>query len=151
MALTPFVLFTVKEPQRKKDEKKVQAAAVGGNDCLALWEKAKLVFKTFFMPGMITLCIAGSIRNAGGYVWAYNTEPFFLQTYDDDVIAVYMSVIPLVGGSVGAVVGGLISDVLVKNRGPYARIWVLIISQVSSCIFPLYSCIFPYIFVYSHL
>ena len=46
-----------------------------------------------------------------------------------------MSVIPLVAGSLGAVVGGLISDVLVKNRGPYARIWVLIVSQVEMVLF----------------
>ena len=41
-----------------------------------------------------------------------------------------MSVIPLVAGSIGAVVGGIISDVLVKGRGPAARIWVLIGSQL---------------------
>ncbi len=34
------------------------------------------------------------------------------------------------GGSIGAVVGGIISDFLVKGRGPYMRIWVLIVSQV---------------------
>ena len=34
------------------------------------------------------------------------------------------------GGSIGVVVGGLISDVLVKGRSPYMRIWVLIVSQV---------------------
>ena len=77
------------------------------------------------------LCIAGGIRNAGGYVWAYNTQPFFQDKgYSPDTIASFMSVIPLVAGSLGAVVGGLISDVLVKGRGPYARIWVLIVSQV---------------------
>ena len=50
---------------------------------------------------------------------AYNTQPFFSLKYTDEVIAAYMSVIPLVAGSIGAVVGGLISDLLVKNRGPY--------------------------------
>ncbi len=44
-----------------------------------------------------------------------------------------MSWIPLVAGSMGAVVGGLISDILVKGRSPYMRIWVLIISQVRVC------------------
>ncbi len=47
----------------------------------------------------------------------------------------FMSWIPLVAGSIGAVVGGLISDILVKGRSPYMRIWVLIISQVNTSYF----------------
>lgn len=138
VALVPFVLFTVKEPQRTNNktdkDKDVEAPPTKPStheQLIAFKDKVLLVLKTFIMPGMIVLCIGGGIRNAGGYVWAYNTQPFFSLTIDDNVIAAYMSVIPLVGGSIGAVVGGLISDLLVKNRGPYARIWVLIVSQVS--------------------
>ena len=77
------------------------------------------------------LCIAGGIRNAGGYVWAYNTELFFqAQDFTDKAINHFMSWIPMVGGSMGALFGGFISDLLVKNRSTYVRIWVLIISQV---------------------
>lgn len=76
------------------------------------------------------LILAGSIRNAGGYVWAYNTKPFFNKYYPRIVVADYLTWIPLIGGSVGAFVGGFISDRLVGSRGPSARIWVLIISQV---------------------
>ena len=82
------------------------------------------------MPGMFVLCIAGGIRNAGGYVWAYNTEIFFETFYKKDTINRFMSWIPLVGGSLGAVVGGVISDLLVKGRGTMARIWVIVVSQV---------------------
>lgn len=144
IVLVPLVFFTVKEPKRStgKDTKAVDGDKGTLNNTKEWsWDhflyqlrefmlKIKLVILTFIMPGMLTLCIAGSIRNAGGYVWAYNTQPFFSLTFDDAIIASYMSVIPLVGGSIGAVVGGLISDLLVKGRGPYARIWVLIISQV---------------------
>lgn len=42
-----------------------------------------------------------------------------------------MSWIPLVGGSFGVVLGGFISDRVIKNRGFYARVWVLLFSQVS--------------------
>ena len=77
------------------------------------------------------LYIAGGIRNAGGYVWAYNTELFFqAQDFTDAEINHFMSWIPLVGGSLGAVFGGFISDLLVKNRSTYVRIWVLIVSHV---------------------
>ena len=145
IVLVPLVFFTVKEPKRTgagKDNKPVDGDKGTLNNTKEWsWSrflsqlrefmlKMRLVIFTFIMPGMLTLCIAGSIRNAGGYVWAYNTQPFFSLKFDDTVIAAYMSVIPLVGGSIGAVVGGLISDLLVKGRGPYARIWVLIISQV---------------------
>lgn len=41
-----------------------------------------------------------------------------------------MSWIPLVGGSLGVVLGGFISDKVVKKVGPYARLLVLVISQL---------------------
>ena len=98
-----------------------------------LWrEKLLLVFKTFSRPSLIILFVAGSIRNAGGYVWAYNTQPYFNKYYPDVNVGKYMSWIPLVGGSFGVVLGGFISDRLVKNRGSYARVWVLVFSQVES-------------------
>ena len=89
---------------------------------------------TFILPGMFILCIAGGVRNAGGYVWAYNTELFFKKRgFSGATINQFMSWIPLVSGSIGAMVGGIISDVLVKGRSPYMRIWVLIVSQVRCC------------------
>ena len=142
IALTPFVLFTVKEPKRDKSAKQTHSCEAS---LIILKDRVILILRTYLMPGIATLCIAGSIRNAAGYVWAYNTEPFYQKIFDDDIIAIYMSVIPLVGGSIGAVVGGVISDLLVKNRGPYARIWVLIISQVSALYIPVYFWIFLHI------
>ena len=139
IVLVPLVIFAVKEPERSKPKDDDKSSVNNTKEDIPLktrlrefYAKAKLVLLTFIMPGMLVLCVGGSIRNAGGYVWAYNTQPFFSLTIDDAIIGAYMSVIPLVGGSIGAVVGGLISDLLVKGRGPYARIWVLIISQVSS-------------------
>ena len=101
---------------------------------------------TFVMPGMLMLCIAGGIRNAGGYVWAYNTQLFFHDTrgFSKSEISRWMSWIPLVGGSLGAIVGGAISDVLVKGRSPYMRIWVLIFSQVCECIGVTNACMYSY-------
>ena len=145
IALTPFVLFTIKEPERKKNsltDDNTNEVQIHGNQfehrVKDLLSKMVLLLKTFIMPGMLTLCIAGGIRNAGGYVWAYNTQPFFSLKNSDTTIAAYMSVIPLVAGSIGAVVGGIISDVLVKGRGPAARIWVLIGSQVSSMLMTIF-------------
>ena len=94
-------------------------------------EKFFLLCRTFARPSLLILFLAGSIRNAGGYVWAYNTQPYFNKYYPETNVGKYMSWIPLVGGSLGVVLGGFISDRLIKNRGYYARVWVLIFSQVS--------------------
>ena len=136
MALVPFVIFTVKEPKRNNEEKgdkKTTAILNSKHKFQEFMKKMLLLLRTFIMPGMLMLCIAGGIRNAGGYVWGYNTQPFFQKRdIPDTTIASFMSVIPLVGGTIGAITGGIISDVLVKGRGPVARIWVLIGSQVCS-------------------
>lgn len=132
VVVAPIILITVKEPKRTKtaptEEEKLEK--------ISTCDRISMILKTFlpcFMPGMFLLCIAGGIRNAGGYVWAYNTQVFFNTSgLSDQTIESYMSWIPLVAGSLGAVVGGLISDLLVKNRGAYTRIWVLIVSQVGN-------------------
>ena len=129
IAVAPIVLLTVREPKRTV----IKATATditAKEDKLTLCQRFMLLAVTFVMPGMFVLCIAGGIRNAGGYVWAYNTEIFFEKFYSRKTINHFMSWIPLVGGSLGAVVGGVISDLLVKERGTIARIWVLVISQV---------------------
>lgn len=118
----------MREPKRKKNP---LADKTDEQKKLPIAKRFLILFNTFVMPGMFVLLIAGGVRNAGGYVWAYNTELFFEASgYTADHIKSFMSWIPLVGGSIGAVVGGIISDVLVKGRGPYMRIWVLIVSQV---------------------
>ncbi|KAF6021454.1 hypothetical protein EB796_020241 [Bugula neritina] len=37
-------------------------------------EKLKELFFAFLSPPLLMLCLAGSIRNAGGYTWAVNTQ-----------------------------------------------------------------------------
>ena len=63
-------------------------------------------------------------------MWAYNTQPYFDKYYPDVNLGYWMSWIPLVGGSMGVLLGGVISDRVIKNRGLYARVWVLVFSQV---------------------
>ena len=127
LAAGPIILITVREPKRQKSPIASKTDGVK----LPFSKRVISLALTFILPGMLVLCLAGGIRNAGGYVWAYNTELFFKDRgFNGDQINHFMSWIPLVAGSIGAVVGGIISDVLVKGRGPYMRIWVLIVSQV---------------------
>ncbi|CAH1785992.1 unnamed protein product [Owenia fusiformis] len=126
--LGAVIFFTLKEPERtgqKQNETKYV-------DVPLSWkEKIAFIVKPFIRPSLLLLCLAGSIRNAGGYVWAYNTQPYFESIHQTrDQIAKFMSWIPLIGGSLGAVLGGFISDRVVTRRGPTARIMVLVISQL---------------------
>ena len=64
-------------------------------------------------------------------MWAYNTQPYFdAAGVSKETTGSFMSWIPLVGGSLGVLFGGFISDRIVKRRGLYARIFVLVASQV---------------------
>ncbi|PFX18488.1 uncharacterized protein LOC111339466 [Stylophora pistillata] len=122
------MLLTMKEPERS--EKTNPQAIVTHSQRQVLREKFLLLCRTFMRPSLLILFLAGSIRNAGGYVWAYNTQPYFNKYYPQTNVGEYMSWIPLVGGSLGVVLGGFISDRLIKNRGFYARVWVLLFSQI---------------------
>lgn len=126
--LAIVMLFTLKEPARS--EKGDIKSVITHNQRELMKEKFKLLCRTFIRPSLIILFLAGSIRNAGGYVWAYNTQPYFNKYYPNTNVGEYMSWIPLVGGSLGVVLGGFISDRLIKNRGFYARVWVLVFSQL---------------------
>ena len=91
----------------------------------------KKVLFTYLQPSLLLLCVAGGVRQAGGLVWAYNVKAYFQQYYCGRVnVGEYLSWVPLVGGTLGAVVGGYVSDRLTRSRGSNARLWVLIVSQV---------------------
>ena len=94
------------------------------------------IMKTFLRPSLLLLCIAGAVRNAAGYVWAYSTQPYFDKYFPDVKLKKWMSWIPLVGGSLGVVIGGSLSDRVIKYRGLYARVWVLVFSQVIAYLVP---------------
>ena len=65
-------------------------------------------------------------------MWAYNTQPYFESVGQTaSQIGTYMSWVPLVGGSIGVILGGKVSDFLMKRMGLVARVFVLTVSQVS--------------------
>ncbi len=85
------------------------------------------VLKVVLSPTLLLLSLAGGVRQGAGLVWSYNVKTFFGCSVN---IGTYMSWVPLVGGTLGAVLGGFLSDRLMKRRGQVARFWVLIISQL---------------------
>ena len=92
--------------------------------------RLKEMIKELLKFEIILVMFTSGIRNAGGYVLAYNVNEYF-ETRDVNV-ASYMSWVPLVGGMTGAAVGGLASDRLSKKYGLQGRLMLLVGSQVST-------------------
>lgn len=129
LVLAAIIFITMKEPLRQgvfsdKSER------VNSYQQLSVGRKLLAVLVTFLSPSLLMLCLAGSIRNGAGYVWGFNTQNFFNEYYPTTSTGRWLSWIPLVGGSIGVIFGGFISDRFVKKSGPVARIWVLIASLV---------------------
>lgn len=131
IAVGILMFITVSEPERKNASKEAQKADT--NDSLSssdgICVRLGRILKPFLAPSLILAVIAGSVRNAAGYVFAYNTQPYFNSIGESkEDIAKYMGWIPIVGGSLSVAVGGFISDMVVKGRGIYARVAVIIAS-----------------------
>ncbi|XP_007898355.2 protein spinster homolog 1 [Callorhinchus milii] len=127
LLLGVVLAVTVREPPRAGGAGEEEAV---GN--MTLREKLRTTVRSFLNPPLLLLCLAGSVRNAGGYVWAYNAQNYFNFYYSQVDVGRWLSWIPLVGGFLGALLGGVISDRVVQKRGLHARIWVLVISQVAA-------------------
>ncbi|ELU06601.1 hypothetical protein CAPTEDRAFT_220111 [Capitella teleta] len=147
LLLGPLIFFSVKEPVRgnqvKSQEPEVEESEdeeteplISPEPQLSWRDKASMLGKVFLQPSILLLCLGGSIRNAAGYVWAYNTQIYYEEMGEEpEDIGRWMSWVPLVGGSISVVLGGFISDRIVKRVGPYARLLVLIGSQLAAAPF----------------
>jgi len=97
-------------------------------------------------PSLILLCVAGGVRNAGGYVWAYQVSNYFkkVRHVEPNDYAVFMLWIPLIGGSCGALFGGWVSDRIVNRvradgtkMGPQGRLFVVMVSNIVAAPFAM--------------
>ncbi|CAH1272339.1 SPNS2 [Branchiostoma lanceolatum] len=126
-----LILLTVKEPERRETVKEKE----GNSYDLSPLRKLRTILRTFLNPSLMMLIIAGSVRNAAGYIWGNNTQLFFDHYYKDSQVGFWMSWVPVVGGCIGVLFGGFISDRVVKRVGPQGRIWVLVLSQLCAAPF----------------
>ena len=94
-------------------------------------------------PVLLLLCLAGGVRNAGGYVFAYYAAPFFLgvRGVPPGTFAALMAWIPLLAGSCGAVLGGHVADAALRARpgdgsaAHRARVRLgVVVAGVSACV-----------------
>ncbi|PVD22103.1 hypothetical protein C0Q70_17907 [Pomacea canaliculata] len=131
--LAILIFLSVREPQRTSFASSKEDAPNSHDSVLEMSPCQKLcrTLRMFSQPSLILLCLGGSLRNAAGYVWAYNSQPYFEAVGESkEQIGAFMSWVPLVGGSLGVILGGKISDVWVNKLGPISRVLVLTASQL---------------------
>jgi predicted MFS family arabinose efflux permease len=114
--------LTLKEPERKS----TNAQANGKQP-----EKTSLC-KVLMSPGVVMLMIAASIRHCGGMTFAYNADLYYNSYFPHVDLGWWLFAVTIGIGSIGVVVGGIVSDKIVKKMGVRSRVLVLALSQLIS-------------------
>lgn len=111
---------TLKEPERQSigEESANQAAAK-----VSLW-------KVLTQPRILLLVFAASIRHCGGMTFAYNADLYYNIYFPDVDLGWWLFGVTIGIGSIGVVVGGIVSDKIVAKMGIKSRVAVLAISQL---------------------
>ena len=85
--------------------------------------------ETFYsQPNQRTLMVHICFLPAG-FSWAYNSQLYFDSYYPGYDVGLWLFLVSIVGGSSGILIGGVVSDRVVKRTGLQARAWVLAASQ----------------------
>jgi len=190
-AIALLMVLTVKEPGKPKTtdmgsvpEKERRTHQASLSSILGYWCSR---------PSLLILCLAGGIRNAGGYCWGSFTALFFsdyfqsmpaqrqtcLYSYNGDYFdaqvcseafpfcvhgkcstisanpwhdiglspekfETFIILIPLIAGSLGAVLGGAVSDRVAKGRSVSFRLLVVMFSNVVAAPFAVGVLLAPY-------
>nr|XP_003700242.1 PREDICTED: uncharacterized protein LOC100883649 [Megachile rotundata]XP_012153732.1 PREDICTED: uncharacterized protein LOC100883649 [Megachile rotundata]XP_012153733.1 PREDICTED: uncharacterized protein LOC100883649 [Megachile rotundata]XP_012153734.1 PREDICTED: uncharacterized protein LOC100883649 [Megachile rotundata] len=112
--------FTLSEPTRK---------SIGEEETNADGKKIP-VWKVILQPRIILLCLAASIRHCGGMCFAYNCDLYYREYFPDYDLGWWLFAVTIVIGSIGVVVGGVVSDKFVAKMGIRSRVACLAISQI---------------------
>ncbi|XP_044260265.1 putative metabolite transport protein HI_1104 [Tribolium madens] len=113
--------FTLKEPPRQSI----------GEDADHDPNAKKITIWTIILdPRIIMLCLAASLRHCGGMCFAYNCDLYYQQYFPEYDLGWWLFAVTIIVGSIGVVVGGIVSDVFVAKMGIRSRVMVLAISQI---------------------
>ena len=111
---------TLKEPERKT----IGEESSGANaKKISLW-------KVLTQPRVMLLVFAASIRHCGGMTFAYNADLYYNIYFPDVDLGWWLFIVTIGIGSIGVVVGGVVSDKIVAKMGIRSRVAVLAISQL---------------------
>lgn len=111
---------TLKEPKRQ---------TIGEENTKQHQQKVSL-WQVLSQPRVIMLAIAASIRHCGGMTFAYNADLYYNVYYPDVDLGWWLFCVTVGFGSIGVVVGGIVSDKIVAKMGIQSRVAVLAISQL---------------------
>lgn len=113
---------TLKEPERQAIGEQNENKS---SQEISLW-------KVLTQPRMILLMIAASIRHCGGMTFAYNADLYYNTYFPDVDLGWWLFAVTIGIGSIGVVVGGIVSDKIVAKMGIKSRVLVLALSQLIS-------------------
>lgn len=115
---------TLKEPERK---------AIGEDSDKSNTEGMSLT-KVMLHPRMILLMLAASLRHCGGMTFAYNADLYYNTYFPEVDLGWWLFALTIGIGSIGVVVGGIVSDKIVAKMGIRSRGYVLALSQLISTV-----------------
>lgn len=118
--LTNSTGTTLKEPTRQ---------AIGEENANQNKKKISL-WKVLLQPRVLMLAFAASIRHSGGMTFAYNADLYYNIYFPDVDLGWWLFIVTIGIGSIGVVVGGVVSDKIVAKMGIKSRVAVLAISQL---------------------
>lgn len=125
--------FTLREPERQ---------TIGEENNTSGDVKKVTIWNVILQPRVIMLCLAASIRHCGGMCFAYNCDLYYQQYFPDYDLGWALFAVTIVIGSIGVVVGGVVSDKIVAKMGIRSRVAVLAISQLVATPFAFGSVVF---------
>lgn len=116
---------TLKEPER------VAIAEMNSNGEQV---KTSSLWSVIRNPAMILLMVSAAIRHSGGMAFAYNADLYYNIYFPDVELGWWLFAVTIVIGSIGVVVGGIVSDKIVAKMGIRSRALVLALSQLISAL-----------------
>ncbi|XP_063368636.1 putative metabolite transport protein HI_1104 [Cydia amplana] len=127
IVLTILTFMTLREPERttigEEGGKTENMEAGTKQPQITIWH-------VITQPRIILLCIAASIRHCGGMCFAYNADLYYRDYFPDVDLGWWLFAVTVGIGSVGVVVGGVVSDKFVAKLGVRSRVLVLALSQL---------------------
>ncbi|XP_059050979.1 putative metabolite transport protein HI_1104 [Achroia grisella] len=128
-----FTFLTLREPPRTT----IGEEGVGNKAGDASLESGKkipqvTIWHVIAQPRILLLCLAASIRHCGGMCFAYNADLYYRDYFPDVDLGWWLFAVTVGIGSVGVVVGGVVSDKFVAKMGVRSRVLVLALSQLIS-------------------
>ncbi|KPJ01133.1 PREDICTED: uncharacterized protein LOC106117752 [Papilio xuthus] len=134
VVIAALTALTLREPERTTIGEEGATPSKGKDASLESGKKMPQVtiWHVIAQPRVLLLCLAASIRHCGGMCFAYNADLYYRDYFPDVDLGWWLFAVTVGIGSVGVVVGGVVSDKFVARMGVRSRVLVLALSQLIS-------------------